>query len=120
MSHVVHIPDELSLMSGAQFHVMDRHNVSLLLSPDPDHVCHHDQVVIVTSAPANSKLRTEVREQYRGKAALLFLLGATSEQLQHDLEQEHGRYNDIIQIDVHDSYKNVPYKTIFSYLWINR
>ena len=99
---------------------MDRHNVSLLLSPDPAHVCHHDPVVIVTSAPANSELRTEVREQYRGKAGVLFLLGATSEQLQHDLEQEHGRYNDIIQIDVHDSYKNVPYKTIFSYLWINR
>lgn len=99
---------------------MDRHNVSLLLSPDPDHVCHHDPVVIVTSAPANSELRAEVREQFRGKAAVLFLLGATTEQLQHDLREEHLKFNDIIQIDVVDSYTNLPYKTIFSFLWINR
>ena len=124
VSHVVDIPHELSLMLMSsdpdQFHVMDRHNVSLLMSPDPDHLCHHDPVVIVTSAPANSELRAEVREQFRGKAAVLFLLGATTEQLQHDLKEEHLKFNDIIQIDVVDSYTNLPYKTIFSFLWINR
>ena len=117
---VVNIPDELSLVSGDQFHVMDRHNVSLLMSPDPDHVCHHDPVVIVTSAPANYKLRDEVRAQYRAKAPVIFLLGATSEKLQDDLREEHLKYDDIIQIDIHDSYTNVPYKTISSFLWINR
>ena len=99
---------------------MDRHNVSLLMSPDPDHVCHHDPVVIVTSAPANSKLRDEVRAHYRDKAPVIFLLGATSEKLQDDLREEHLKYDDIIQIDIHDSYTNVPYKTISSFLWINR
>ena len=120
VSHVVNIPDELSLVSGDQFHVMDRHNVSLLMSPDPDHVCHHDPVVIVTSAPANSKLRDEVREQFRGKAPVIFLLGATTEKLQHGLREEHLKFNDIIQIDVVDSYTNLPYKTIYSFIWINR
>ena len=107
-------------MSGDQFHVMDRHNVSLQMSPDPDLVCHHHPVVIVTSAPANSKLRDEVRDQYRAKAPVIFLLGATSEKLQHGLREEHLKFNDIIQIDIHDSYTNVPYKTIFSFIWINR
>ena len=99
---------------------MDKHNVSLLMSPDPDQVCHHHPVVIVTSAPANSKLRDEVRDQYRDKEPVIFLLGATSEKLQQDLRDEHLKYNDIIQISIHDSYTNVPYKTIFSFIWIDR
>ena len=65
---VVNIPDELSLVSGDQFHVMDRHNVSLLMSPDPDHVCHHGPVVMVTSAPANSKLRASTVRHQTGHA----------------------------------------------------
>ena len=49
------------------FHVMDRHNVTLLMSPDPDHMCHHDPVVIVSSALANS----ELRDKYRAKAPVI-------------------------------------------------
>ena len=52
----------MSLVSGDQFRVMDRHNVSLLMSPDPDIVCHRDPVILVPSAPANSDLRNEVRD----------------------------------------------------------
>ena len=62
----------------------------------------------------------EVREQFRGKAPVIFLLGTTSEKLQHGLREEHYQFNDIIQIDVVDSYTNLPYKTIFSFIWINR
>ena len=71
-------------------------------------------------APANSKLRDEVRDQYRAKAPVIFLLGVTSEKLQDELREEHLKFNDIIQIDIHDSYTNVPYKTISSFLWISR
>ena len=62
----------------------------------------------------------EVREQFRGKVPVIFLLGTTSERLQRGLREEHDQFNDIIQIDVVDSYTNLPYKTIFSFLWINR
>ena len=65
-------------------------------------------------------LRNEVRAQFRSKAAVVFLLGLTSEQHQRSIKEEHLRFNDIIQNDVVDSYRNLPYKPIFSFLWINR
>ena len=111
---------DMSLVTGDMFHVINRPNVSLLLSPDPSTVCHHDHVVLVTSAPANSELRNEVRAQFKSKAGVVFLLGLTSEQQQESIKEEHLRFNDIIQNDVLDSYLNLPYKTIFSFLWINR
>ena len=110
----------LSLVTGDQFHVIDKPNVSLLLSPDPDTVCHHDHVFLVPSAPANTELRNQVRAQFKNKAGVVFLLGLTSEQQQEYIKEEHLRFNDIIQNDVLDSYLNLPYKTIFSFLWINR
>ena len=116
----VDIPENLSLVTGDQFHVIDKPNVSLLLSPDPGTVCHHDHVFLVPSAPANSELRNQVRAQFKNKAGVVFLLGLTSEQQQEYIKEEHLRFNDIIQNDVLDSYLNLPYKTIFSFLWINR
>ena len=110
----------LSLVTGDQFHVIDRPNVSLLLSPDPGTVCHHDHVILVTSAPANSELRNEVRAQFKSKAGVVFLLGAISEQQQQSIKEEHLRFNDFLQNDIVDSYKNLQYFTIFSFLWINR
>ena len=115
----VNIPGNLSLVTGDQFHVIDRPNVSLLLSPDPDTVCHHDHVFLVPSATANFELRNQVRAQFKNKAGVVFLLGLTSEQHQRSIKEEHLRFNDIIQNDVVDSYRNIPYKTIFSFLWIN-
>ena len=110
----------LSLVTGDQFHVIDRPNVGLLLSPDPGTVCHHDHVILVTSAPANSELRNEVRAQFKSKAGVVFLLGAISEQQQQSIKEEHLRFNDFLQNDIVDSYKNLQYFTIFSFLWINR
>ena len=110
----------MSLVTGDKFHVIDRPNVSLLLSPDPSTVCHHDHVVLVTSAPANSELRNEVRSQFKSKAGVVFLLGAISEQQQQSIKEEHLRFNDFLQNDIVDSYKNLQYFTIFSFLWINR
>ena len=110
----------LSLVTGDQFHVIDRPNVSLRLSPDPSSVCHHDHVILVTSAPANSELRNEVRAQFKSKAGVVFLLGAISEQQQQSIKEEHLRFNDFLQSDIVDSYKNLQYFTIFTFLWINR
>ena len=116
----VNIPGNLSLVTGDQFHVIDRPNVSLLLSPDPGSACHHDHVILVTSAPANSELRNDVRAQFKSKAGVVFLLGAISEQQQQSVKEEHLRFNDFLQNDIVDSYKNLQYFTIFSFLWINR
>ena len=116
----VNTSGNLSLVTGDQFHVIDRPNVSLLLSPDPDTVCHHDHVILVPSAPANMGLRNEVRAQFKSKAAVVFLLGVTSEQQQKSIKEEHLRFNDIIQIGIVDGYRKIQYKTIFSFLWINR
>ena len=117
----VNISGNLSLVTGDhQFHVIDRPNVSLRLSPDPSSVCHHDHVILVTSAPANLKLRNEVRAQFKSKAGVVFLLGAISEQQQQSIKEEHLRFNDFLQSDIVDSYRNLQYFTIFSFLWINR
>ena len=114
------ISGNVPLVMGDQFHVIDRPNVSLLLSPDPSSVCHHDHVILITSAPANSELRNEVRAQFKSKAGVVFLLGAISEQQQQSIKEEHLRFNDFLQNDIVDSYKNLQYFTIFSFLWINR
>ena len=114
------ISGNVPLVMGDQFHVIDRPNVSLLLSPDPSSVCHHDYVILVISAPANLELRNEVRAQFKSKAGVVFLLGAISEQQQQSIKEEHLKFNDFLQNDIIDSYKNLQYFTIFSFLWINR
>ena len=116
----VNFSKDMSLVTGDQFHVIDRPNVSLLLSPDPGTVCHHDHVFLVPSAPANTELRNQVRAQFKNKAGVVFLLGLTSEQHQHSIKVEDLRFNDIIQIGIVDGYRKIQYKTIFSFLWINR
>ena len=52
---------------------------------------------------------------------LVFLLGATNvETIQFLLETEAEKNNDILQINVEDSYHTLSYKSLSGFLWIKK
>ena len=78
-------------------------------------------VVVVPSAPRNTELRNTVREQFKGKAFTLFLLGRPhTEDGDKLLAEENKEHGDILQADFPDSYSTVPYKTIMGFIWVKR
>lgn len=78
-------------------------------------------LILVHSAPKNVNKRNVIRQtwgQYDPRARLYFLLGAVkSTAAQAKLRQENLQYNDIIQGNFIDSYRNMTYKHIMALKW---
>ena len=129
--------DVSSVTSGPHFHLVERDNVSLLLSPDTD-VCQHKHIFVVTSAAANRELRDEgelqccsaadlpgcdchlsrvVRDYLRGRAGWIFLHGTLEKE---NLREESEAFGDILQGDFPDTYDFLSHKVIMSFIWVNK
>ena len=105
--------------SKQSFNLFDQTNVAMLLSPTI--LCDMKHVVVVPSAPRNIDLRKTVREQFKGKAFILFLLARPpTEDGDEILALENKEYGDILQGDFPDSYSTVPYKTVMSFIWVKK
>ncbi|KAI7791458.1 hypothetical protein IRJ41_020015 [Triplophysa rosa] len=86
-------------------------------------------VVIVPVAPGNFEARDAIRKTWgseelvRDKAVLvLFLLGSrsgTDETLQNQLQKENQRYQDLLQSNFRDSYRNLTIKTMVMMEWLS-
>lgn len=78
-------------------------------------------VILIHSAPTNFQKRITVREtwgQKSSKSRIFFVLGATnSTSLQNQLFEENEQYNDLIQGNFLDSYRNLTYKHVMSLKW---
>lgn len=78
-------------------------------------------VILVHSAPGNWRKRNVIRDtwgQQDSRARLFFLLGAvntTSEQ--HHIRQENDIFQDIIQGNFLDAYRNMTYKHVMALKW---
>ncbi len=86
-------------------------------------------VIIVPVAPQNFQARNAIRitwgseELVRDKLVLvLFLLGSQSgnETLQEQLKNESVEYQDLLQSNFLDSYRNLTIKTLVMMEWLNR
>lgn len=78
-------------------------------------------LILIHSAPGNWQKRNVIREtwgQHDPRARRYFLLGAVnSTSLQSQLNQENYVFNDIIQGNFMDAYRNMTYKHIMALKW---
>ena len=61
-----------------------------------------------------------VRRQLGARAGLLFIVGTTTPQLDRAMEQEAGEQGDMLQYSIEDTYRNLVYKPLMAFIWINR
>lgn len=80
-------------------------------------------LILIHSAPKNWQKRNVIRETWGGedpRARVLFLLGAVTETgLQRKLEQENNLFQDMVQGNFHDAYRNMTYKHVMAFKWFS-
>lgn len=82
-------------------------------------------LILIKSEPDNFHLRQTIRwtwesqTQYHEYIRIVFLLGISSdpEDKNTDVLVEHARYNDIVQQNFIDKYRNLTLKTVMGYKW---
>lgn len=86
---------------------------------------HWDLVIVVISAVENFIRRQAIRNTWgsvlgKQNATLVYLLGISGDvSLGPQVEKEAELYNDIIQVDLKDSYHNLSLKSIAMLQWLN-
>ena len=68
----------------------------------------------------HSVIMATVRRQLGARAGLLFIVGTSTPQLDRAMEQEAGEQGDMLQYSIEDTYRNLVYKPIMAFIWINR
>ncbi len=71
-------------------------------------------VALIHSAPKNYQLRDTIRRTWGQNMKRIFVLG-DSKDWNEMLKNEHKEYNDILQIDFVDAYRNMTYKHLSGY-----
>ncbi|KAK4294510.1 hypothetical protein Pmani_032872 [Petrolisthes manimaculis] len=87
-------------------------------------------VALVITAPQNEEKRNFIRKTWgnpdlykRTKLKAVFVIGQVNnnndnkQQQQHKINQEHNKYNDIVQYNFIDSYNNLTYKSLALLTW---
>jgi len=112
--------------------IVNPHDFNYILNPE-FHVCgnkkDHDPpvflLVYVHTTPKNLKRRLSIRETWARRSMfrdirIVFMMGRTDEQqTKHLIDLEANTYNDIVQEDFLDSYRNLTYKGIMAMKWIS-
>ena len=88
------------------------------LSPSPRANCDQQHVIMATSSAPNTAYRQRLRDQLGNKYFLLFLLGSGPDQ--GLLEDEARQFGDILQVELEEEYRALPYKILLGYVWVNR
>lgn len=126
---------EVEALTTAEFvkdHIVNPHNFSYILNPGHK-ICNSDDVnhknvymlIYVHSATANYKRRQSIRETWARRSMfrdirIVFMMGYTDIKSDNDmLKLENTIYNDIVQENFIDSYKNLTYKGIMAMKWIS-
>ena len=73
---------------------------------------------MATSSPQNFAYRQRLRARLGETHFLLFLLG-TGPGLPL-LEDEAEQFGDILQVELVEEYRALPYKILLGYVWVNR
>lgn len=122
------IDDEINKVT-IEKDIVNKHDFNYILNPGHS-LCQnqHDLLVViyVHSAPENLKRRIAIRDTwaklslFKQKVRLVFMLGLdpNSNKKQELIKFESNIYNDVVQEDFHDSYKNLTYKGIMALKWI--
>ena len=110
-------------------HIVNPHNFSYILNPGYS-VCDNSNssvyiLVYVHSGPSNYQRRVVIRETWSTRTLfpdlrLVFMIGKTLDKnLMKAIEYENEIYQDIVQEDFIDAYKNLTYKGVMALKWIS-
>lgn len=106
--------------------IVNRHDFEYIYNPG-DSVCNSDVylLIYVHSATSNFKRRLSLRETWAKRSAfasirIVFMMGYTEDKkVESKLKLESSVYNDIVQENFIDSYRNLTYKGIMAMKWIS-
>ena len=95
------------------FSILGLDNIGVKLEPKK---CNKDltNIVLIHSAPQNIVLRETIRKTWGQNVQKIFILGE-SHQFNTKISEEHEKYNDILQLDFIDAYRNMTYKHLSGY-----
>ncbi|XP_057326187.1 beta-1,3-galactosyltransferase 5-like [Microplitis mediator] len=127
--YVLLVPDNVStisvpytlndLPSSDESTLIDIKNFKFILNHDPCNKTQPLLLMLIHSAPGNFAKRNVVRNTW-GKqtpeVVVLFLVGSTLDH-QGDLYKENNKYQDIIQGNFIDAYRNMTYKHVMALKW---
>ena len=110
-------------------HIVNPHNFSYILNPGHS-VCDNSNssvyiLVYVHSGPTNYQRRMVIRETWSTRTLfpdlrLVFMIGQTLDKsIMKAIEYENEIYQDIVQEDFIDAYKNLSYKGVMALKWIS-
>ncbi|XP_047347602.1 beta-1,3-galactosyltransferase 5-like isoform X1 [Vespa velutina] len=99
--------------------LIDIKDFKFTINHDPCNKTQPLLLLLIHSAPGNFPKRNIVRETWGQKSSdliLLFFVGL-SDEYQEELEEENKKYNDIIQGNFLDAYRNMTYKHVMALKW---
>ncbi|CAF1228158.1 unnamed protein product [Rotaria sordida] len=110
-------------------HIVNPHNFSYILNPGY-FICNTNNtpvyiLVYVHSGPTNYQRRIVIRETWATQTLfsdlrLIFMIGKTlDDNIMKAIKYENEIYQDIVQEDFIDAYKNLTYKGIMALKWIS-
>ncbi|CAF3836514.1 unnamed protein product [Adineta steineri] len=113
----------------AHDHIVNPHNFSYIHNPGYT-VCNNSNssvyiLVYVHSGPTNYQRRVVIRETWSTRTLfpelrLVFMIGKTLDKnVMKAIEYENELYQDIVQEDFIDAYKNLTYKGVMALKWIS-
>ena len=110
--------------------IVNKHDFSYTMNPRYE-ICGDNfsydifLLIYVHSAPENFKRRLSIRETWARRSMfrdlrIVFMMGSTiDKKVNNLLKLENGIYNDIVQENFIDAYKNLTYKGIMAMKWIS-
>lgn len=109
--------------------LLDLNNFNFL--KNCSHICKKENpylVAFIHSAPANFMKRKVIRDTWASpkicsqlKLKVIFILGLTNNTETEDrIDNEYYKYNDIVQGNFIDSYKNLTYKHLTGFKWVTK
>lgn len=112
--------------------IVNEHNFDYILNP-LNSICKTNSkddkvflLIYVHTAPDHFKRRVSIRETWAQRSLftdtrIVFMMGTTDDlRVNEKVKLEYGVYQDIIQEDFHDSYKNLTYKGIMALKWTSK
>ncbi|XP_034949289.1 beta-1,3-galactosyltransferase 5-like [Chelonus insularis] len=107
------------LPSSDETTLINLRNFKFMINHDPCNKTQPLLLILIHSAPSNAAKRHVIRETW-GKqtpeVVILFFVGLT-EEYQSRIIQEDNEYQDIIQGNFFDAYRNITYKHVMALKW---
>lgn len=114
-----------------QANIVNPHDFQYTINPKFDtcgtssHPEHVFLLIYVHTSPKNYKRRLSIRETWAKRSMfrdirVVFMMGQTEEKdVQQIIDLEFNMYNDIVQENFADSYRNLTYKGVMAMKWIS-